>query len=379
MSLSRIPLSRPYVTGNELRYLEQLFSSGSLAAGGDYTRQVEARLAELTDCEHTLLLNSCSAALELAGALLDLQPGDEVIVPSFTFVTTASSFARYGARLVFAEIRADTCNIDEALVEALITPKTRAIIAVDYAGVMADVESLAAIAHRHGVALIEDAAQALGSSQQACPAGSLADLATFSFHDTKNFVSGEGGALCVNDEKLVDRAHIIRDKGTNRREFLLGQADKYTWVDLGASFVQSEVLAAVLQAQLEATETITERRKTRYYKYLQALSDLQTDGALTLPIVPEGFESNFHIFHVLLRDPAQRPALLERFAKNGIGASFHYVPLHSSPQGRRFSDSHRELPITDLVSSSIVRLPLYPDLDDSQQERVIDTLRAHFA
>lgn len=379
MDFAQIPLSRPYVTGNELRYVQQLFSSGSLAAGGEFTRNVESQLSELTNCPDTLLLNSCSAALELAGALLNLEPGDEVIVPSFTFVTSASSFARYGARLVFAEIREDTCNIDETQVESLITPRTRAIVAVHYAGVPADMKSLWAIAKRHGLVLIEDAAQALGSSQDGKPAGSFADLATFSFHDTKNFVCGEGGALCVNRKDLVDRAHIIRDKGTNRRQFLLGQADKYTWVDLGASFVQSEILAAVLQAQLEAIELITAQRKARYDKYLESLRDLEDEGVLTLPIVPEGSESNFHLFHLLLREPSARPALLEHFAEHGIVASFHYVPLHSSPQGRKFSDRGREMPITDRVSGSIVRLPLYPDLSADQQERVIDVLRSFFA
>lgn len=376
---SSIPLVRPYFSGNELTYVERLFETRRLGSGGAYTRRAETILADITGSEHALLVNSCSSALELAAVLLQLEPGDEVIFPSYTFVTTVSSFVRLGAKPVFVDIRADTCNIDETAVEALVTPRTRAIVAVHYAGVPAEMDVLSEIAQRHGLVLIEDAAQALSSHYRGRPVGSLGQLAAFSFHETKNFICGEGGALVVNDERFVDRAYIIRDKGTNRRQFQLGQVDKYTWVDMGASYALSEISAAVLNGQLEAVEDITLRRKERYERYTSSFADLEANEVLTLPVIPEWCESNYHLFHVLLRDYGRRAELFAHLKEHGIDATFHYVPLHSSRQGLELGGGSYDLPVTDRVSRSVVRLPLFPDLTVDEQDRVIEALRTFFA
>ena len=374
----QIPLAEPYFSGRELAYVKQVFASGKIDAGGEFTQATEALLAKLIASPHVFLISSCSAALEMAACLLNLEPGDEIIAPSFTFVTTVSSFARFGARPVFVDIRPDTCNIDERLVEAAITPRTRAIVPVHYAGVPAELDALRAIADKHGVLLIEDAAQALHAKYDGRAAGTVGQLATFSFHETKNFVCGEGGALCVNDPELVDRAYVIRDKGTNRRAFIDGRVDKYTWVDMGASYVLSEINAAVLKAQLEAVVDITRMRKALYSNYIGALGSLEDTGRLSLPSIPTQCTSNYHLFHFLLKEPYRQSDMLNYLRGRGIGASFHYIPLHSAPQGRRLGGDRFELPVTDMVSRSIVRLPLFPGMTSDEQDRVVDAVHEFF-
>jgi dTDP-4-amino-4,6-dideoxygalactose transaminase len=324
------------------------------------------------------MVPSCTAALEMAAMLFGLEPGDEVLLPSFTFVSTAGCLVRHGVRPVFVDIRPDTLNLDEDLIEEAITSRTRAIFPVHYAGLGCNMPRIMEIAERRGLLVAEDAAQAVNSYQSGRALGSIGHLGCYSFHETKNIICGEGGALCINDPSLIERAEIIRDKGTNRKQFFRGQVDKYTWVDHGSSYVPSELTMAFLYAQLEMADAINARRRRIYDAYRAALGPLAEEGLLRLP-APCGPEaSNFHLFYILLENQATRTALMEHLNSEGIQAVFHYVPLHSSPMGRLHGSTVRDLPVTDDISGRLLRLPLYFDITEAEQERVVEQIGVFF-
>lgn len=373
--INRIPFNKPSVVGREFSFLEEALERGQLSGDGHFTKRCNERIAELAGSPAALLTHSCTAALEMAAILCDLKPGDEVIMPSFTFVSTANAVALRGATPVFVDIDRRSLNIDPDKIEAAITPQTRAIFAVHYAGFPAEMDRLNQIAQAHGLMVVEDAAQALGSTYKGRPAGSLGDIAAFSFHETKNIISGEGGAITVNRRDLVERAEIIREKGTNRSRFLRGQVDKYTWVDIGSSFLPGELVAAFLFAQLEQEETIRRTRLALFDRYRNAFADLAQQERVVLPWHPDDVTGNGHMFYLLMRDIDDRDALIGHLREAGIIAPFHYVPLHSAPGGRRFGRAEGELPVTDDTYSRLVRLPLYFTLSD-EIDRVIDVTRS---
>lgn len=368
-----IPFNRPATVGREFEYLADAIRRGQLSGDGHYTDLCSRKLEQITGADRALLTHSCTAALEMAAILCDLGPGDEVIMPSFTFVSTANAVVLRGATPVFVDIDPETLNIDPACVKAAVTPQTKAIIAVHYAGFPADMDALAQIASDHGLYLIEDAAQALGSTYKSRPAGSLGDLAAFSFHETKNVMSGEGGALTINRPELIERAEIIREKGTNRSKFLRGEIDKYTWVDLGSSFLPGELVASFLYAQLEEKVTIRTRRLQQFNTYMAAFSEAEEQGLIGLPKNSSDTVGNGHMFYLLLPDRARRDALIAGMRAAGVNAVFHYVPLHSSPAGKNYARTPQNLPVTDDISARLVRLPLFHGLGDDIH-KVIDTI-----
>jgi dTDP-4-amino-4,6-dideoxygalactose transaminase len=370
-----IVFNRAFLTGGEHAYMAQACANGQLSGDGPFTRRSERQLEAMTGSVRALLTHSCTGALEMAAMLLDLQAGDEVIMPSFTFVSTANAFVLRGAVPVFVDARADTCNIDETQIEAAITPRTRAIVVVHYAGVACEMGPICAIASRHGLSVIEDAAQALLSTYRDRPLGSFGGLATLSFHETKNVTCGEGGALLINDPALVARSEILREKGTDRAKFIRNEVDRYTWVDVGSSYLPGELAAAFLLAQLEHAERITERRRAVWHRYYEALGDLEHDGLLRRPVVPKGCYANAHLFYVLLAHADQRAGVLDRLRAEGVQAVFHYVPLHSSPAGMRHGRAHGALPVTDEIASRLIRLPLWVGVEP-HQPRVVDALIA---
>ncbi len=363
-----IPFNRPYLAGRELEYIAQAHAMGQLSGDGSFTRTCHAWLEQRIGTRKALLTHSCTAALEMAAILLDVQPGDEVIMPSFTFVSTANAFVLRGAVPVFVDIRADTLNIDETLIEQAITPRTRAICVVHYAGVACEMDTIMAIAARHKLKVVEDAAQAILSQYKGRPLGSIGDLAALSFHETKNVISGEGGALLINDPTLIERAEIIREKGTNRSRFFRGQVDKYTWVDIGSSYLPSELIAAFLAAQLEEADQITRRRLAIWNRYHAWAAPLEAAGLLRRPIVPAECTHNAHMYFLLLPSLEERTRFTEAMKASGIGAVFHYIPLHSSPAGRRFGRAAGVLANTDETSDRLVRLPLWIGLEEHQDE-----------
>ncbi|HVV97508.1 MAG TPA: dTDP-4-amino-4,6-dideoxygalactose transaminase [Rhodanobacteraceae bacterium] len=376
MSSSGIPFNKPYMTGRELDFIAEAHANGHLSGDGPFTRRCHAWLERTTGARKALLTHSCTAALEMAALLLDLEPGDEVVMPSFTFVSTANAFVLRGAVPVFVDIREDTLNLDERLIEAAITPRTRAICVVHYAGVACEMDEINAIAAKHGLAVIEDAAQGILSTYRDRPLGTLGALGALSFHETKNVIAGEGGALLVSDPRFAVRAEIIREKGTNRSQFFRGQVDKYTWVDVGSSYLPSEILAAFLAAQIEEAETSTERRLAIWQRYHEAFADLEAAGRLRRPIVPEHCRHNAHMYYLLLRDLDERTRFIRALKEADIHPVFHYVPLHSAPAGLRFGRAVGDLPVTTHASDRLVRLPLWlPDMD---QPRVIDTALGFF-
>ena len=377
MSQNRIPFNRPYMTGRELAYIAQAHANGHLSGDGPFTKRCNAWLEQTTGAMRALLTHSCTAALEMAALLLDLEPGDEVIMPSFTFVSTANAFVLRGAVPVFVDIRADTLNIDESLIEAAITPRTRAICVVHYAGVGCEMDAIEAIAVRHGLTIVEDAAQGILATYRGRPLGAIGGLGALSFHETKNLISGEGGALLVNDARFAERAEIIREKGTNRSQFFRGQVDKYTWVDVGSSYLPSEILAAFLAAQIEEADTINARRLALWNRYHEAFAPLEALGRLRRPIVPAHCTHNAHMYYLLLDDLDARTQFIASLKANDIHPVFHYVPLHSAPAGRKYGRASGDLAITDRTGERLVRLPLWlPDLD---QARVIGTVETFFA
>jgi dTDP-4-amino-4,6-dideoxygalactose transaminase len=367
----RIPFNKPFIAGKELYYIAQAVTYGNLAGDGHFTQACRRVLEDRFGIAQVMLVPSCTAALEMAALLFDLKPGDEVIMPSYTFVSTANAVARLGARPVFVDIRPDTLNLDDALVEEAITERTRAIFPVHYAGVGCAMDRIMTIAGKYNLKVAEDAAQGVNAFHDGRALGSIGQLGCYSFHETKNYICGEGGALCINDPALVERAEILRDKGTNRKQFFRGQVDKYTWVDVGSSYVPSEICSAFLYAQLEMLDAISARRRPIYEYYREHLEPLASEGRLRLPHVPEECVSNYHMFYILLPDQQSRDALMQHLQQQGILAVFHYVPLHSSPMGRTFGYAEGDLPVTEELSGRLLRLPLYYDITEADQARVV--------
>jgi dTDP-4-amino-4,6-dideoxygalactose transaminase len=371
MSTVEIPFNRPSLVGREIEYLRDAVRRGQLAGDGHFTRRCSELICGLTGSPKALLTHSCTAALEMAAILCDLAPGDEVIMPSFTFVSTANAVALRGAVPVFVDIDPETLNIDPSCVARAVTPRTRAIFAVHYAGFPADMDPLAQIARANGCLLIEDAAQALGSAYKGRPCGSLGDMAAFSFHETKNIISGEGGALTINRADLIERAELIREKGTNRSKYFRGQVDKYTWVDIGSSFLPGELIASYLCAQLEMAEMINTRRRSCFDRYMEAFAPLERRKRLRLPRWSKHCSGNGHLFYMLLLDGEDRDAFIAHMKAGGINTPFHYVPLHDAPAGRRYGRTSCTLEVTNRVSETLVRLPMFFDIG-SLAEDVID-------
>jgi dTDP-4-amino-4,6-dideoxygalactose transaminase len=371
--IMKIPFNKPFMTGKELSYISEAHLNGVLAGDGPFTKRCSHWLEGKTGTSKALLTHSCTAALEMAAILADLQAGDEVIMPSYTFVSTANAFVLRGAVPVFVDIRSDTLNIDETLIEAAITPNTRAIVPVHYAGVACEMDVIMEIAKRHGLLVIEDAAQGVMSSYKGRPLGSIGDMGCYSFHETKNVISGEGGALLVNNPKFADRAEIIREKGTNRSLFFRGQVDKYTWVDQGSSYLPGEVIAAFLFAQLEAADDITEKRMAIWRRYHEAFAKLEAEGFLKRPVVPENCLHNAHMYYLLLPDLDKRAQFIRMLKEQDIYTVFHYIPLHSAPAGVQYSRTHGDMSVTNDLSDRLVRLPLWVGLDD-HIDRVISSI-----
>lgn len=354
-----VPFNRPHMTGKELSYIAQAHQNHKLAGDGPFTAACSRWLEQRTGTRKALLTHSCTAALDMAAILADIRPGDEVVMPSFTFVSTANAFVLRGGVPVFVDIRPDTLNIDEGLIEAAITPRTRAVVPVHYAGVGCNMEAIQDIARRRDLLVIEDAAQGVMSEHRGRSLGAIGHLGTVSFHETKNVISGEGGALLVNDQRFVERAEIIREKGTDRTRFFRGETDKYTWVDIGSSYLPGEIIAAFLWAQLEEAQSITSRRIELWNRYHARLEASERAGRIRRPIVPEGCRHNAHMYYILLPSAEHRTRLIARLKARGISAVFHYVPLHSSPAGQRFGRASGSLANTDELSSRLLRLPLW--------------------
>ncbi|MCH7344190.1 dTDP-4-amino-4,6-dideoxygalactose transaminase [Pelomonas sp. CA6] len=376
--MGTIPFNKPYMTGKELWYIAQAHAKGHLAGDGEFTKRCARWLEARTGARRALLTHSCTGALEMAAILADIGPGDEVILPSYTFVSTANAFVLRGAVPVFVDIRPDTLNIDERKIEAAITPRTKAIVVVHYAGVSCEMNEIMDIAQRHNLLVIEDAAQALMSSYNGRPLGSVGHMAALSFHETKNIISGEGGALLINDARFIERAEIIREKGTNRSKFFRGQVDKYTWTDLGSSYLPSELISAFLLAQTEEADSITQRRLALWDTYHRFLEQAERDGLLRRPVVPQDCAHNAHMYYVLLRDLEHRTRFIAEMRERGIGCVFHYVPLHSAPYGERVGRSVGDMSVTDTHSERLVRLPMWLGLEEHQAgviQQMLDVLR----
>lgn len=374
-SNNRIPFNRPYMTGKELYYIAEAHFNGALAGDGPFTRRCHAWLKERTGCSKALLTHSCTAALEMTALLLDIQPGDEIIMPSYTFVSTANAFVLRGGVPVFVDIRDDTLNLDERLIEPAITPRTKAIVPVHYAGVACEMDTIMSIARQHDLKVVEDAAQGVMASYKGRALGSIGDLGAYSFHETKNVTSGEGGALLVNDQNLAQRAEIVREKGTDRSRFFRGEVDKYTWQEVGSSFLPGELSAAFLWAQLEEADRIIKERLVSWQRYHELMEPLERQGLLRRPIVPADCQHNAHMYYVLLPPEIDRQKVLSELKENDIFSVFHYIPLHSAPAGQRYGRVHGELGITVRQSERLVRLPLWIGLSFEQQAWIVEILR----
>ncbi|WP_447964657.1 dTDP-4-amino-4,6-dideoxygalactose transaminase [Nitrospira sp. Ecomares 2.1] len=366
-----IPFNKPFIAGKELYYIAQAVTFGNLAGDGYFTKKCSELFEKQFGVHKVLMTPSCTAALEMAAMLCNLGPGDEVILPSYTFVSTANAIVRLGAKPVFVDIRPDTLNLDENRIEEAITPKTKAILPVHYAGIACEMDHIMAIAKKHALLVIEDAAQGVGAYYKNRALGTIGHLGTYSFHETKNYICGEGGALCINDPGMIRRAEIIRDKGTNRSEFFRGEVDKYTWVDIGSSYVPSEIVCAFLYAQLEMLDSIAERRRGIFKRYRMLLRPLEIQGLLSLPTIPGDCKSNFHMFYILLPDIETRDALMGYLRQQNILAVFHFVPLHSSPMGKKFGYIEGDFPITEQLSGRLLRLPFYYEMTEKEQEYII--------
>lgn len=371
-----IPFNKPYMTGKELWYISQAHASGHLAGDGQFTKKCSTWLERRIGSQKALLTHSCTAALEMAAILADLQPGDEVIMPSYTFVSTANAFVLRGATPVFVDIRPDTLNIDETRIEAAITPRTKVILPVHYAGVSCEMDTIMEIARRHSLLVIEDAAQGIMSTYKGRPLGSIGHMAALSFHETKNIISGEGGALLINDPRFVTRAEIVREKGTNRSQFFRGQVDKYTWVDIGSSYLPGEIVAAFLWAQMEEADAINKRRLDIWANYHQWFARLEKSGKARRPTVPQECVHNAHMYYLLLPSLAHRTALIDRLKANNIHTVFHYIPLHSSPYGQTVGRAVGEMPNTTSISDQLLRLPLWLGLEEEQTEVIRKVIEA---
>ncbi len=372
--IRKIGFNKPYMTGKELFYIAEAHFGRKLAGDGPFTKKCHDWLEKTTTCHKALLTHSCTAALEMCALLLHLQPGDEVIMPSYTFVSTANAFALRGAVPVFVDIRPDTLNIDETRIEAAITPNTKAIVVVHYAGVGCEMDTILAIAKRHNLKVIEDAAQGIMAKYKGRPLGSFGDFAALSFHETKNIISGEGGALLINESEASLQAEIIREKGTDRSRFFRGEVDKYTWQDIGSSFLPGELIAAFLRAQLEEADTIQNMRMNSWDFYHEAMIPLEQKGYLRRQYIPEHCEHNAHMYYILLAEHIDRQRILNHLKENHIMAVFHYVPLHSAPAGERLGRFVGDMTHTDALSARLIRLPFYTRMRQSDQERVVQIL-----
>ncbi len=360
--------------GRELDYIQQAIANGHLSGSGVFTKKCHAWLERQISCHRAFLTHSCTGALEMAAILGDIQPGDEVIMPSYTFVSTANAFALRGGVPVFVDIRHDTLNLDETKIEAAITSRTKAIVPVHYAGVACEMDAIMAIADRYGLLVIEDAAQTIMSTYKERPLGSIGHMATLSFHESKNLISGHGGALLINYPNLAERAEIIWEKGTNRSQFFRGQVDKYTWVDIGSSFLPSEITAAYLYAQLEGAELITQHRLDIWRHYHQAFVELEGQKQVRRPIVPTECRHNGHLYYLILPSFEHRTLVLEHLEAAGIQAFFHYVPLHTAPAGKRYGRASADLPHTQLASNCLIRLPLWVGMEERDIGRVVEAV-----
>jgi dTDP-4-amino-4,6-dideoxygalactose transaminase len=376
MTKFNIPFNKPSTVGNELRYIAEAVAEGHLSGDGVFTKKCHQLLEEIFGIRKVLLTTSCTHALEMAAILLDIQPGDEVICPSFTFVSTINAFVLRGAKPVFADVRPDTLNLDETCLASLITPHTRAILPVHYAGVACEMDTIIDIAGRHGIPVVEDNAHALFAKYKGRYLGTFGAMATQSFHETKNFTCGEGGALLINDEQYAERAEIIREKGTNRSRFFRGQVDKYTWVDVGSSYLPSDILAAFLYAQLENHEHIQLKRKHLWDRYWHELQDWADEHQVRMPVVPDGCEQAYHMFYILMPSLEKRQALIAHLKSYGILSVFHYLPLHLSDMGKEFGGRQGDCPVTEDISDRLLRLPFYNSMTDDEQSQVIAALYA---
>lgn len=376
--MNNIPFNIPPYIGKEENYIKQAITNRKICGDGEFTKNCNAKLEEMTAAKKALITTSGTAALEMSAILADIQPGDEVIMPSYTFVSTANAFVLRGAKIVFVDIRPDTLNIDEKLIEEAITDKTKAIVPVHYAGIGCEMDTICDIAKRHNLKVIEDAAQGVNAFYKGRALGSIGDYGCFSFHETKNYSSGEGGAILVNNEKDVERAEIIREKGTNRSKFFRGQVDKYTWVDMGSSYLQSELNCAYLYAQLENPSIINDDRLNSWDLYNEMLTPLAQQGKIELPFIPAECTNNAHMYYIKVKDLAERSKMLAYMKENGIGAVFHYIPLHSSPAGQKFGRFHGEDKYTTKESERIIRLPMYYGLKRNEIEFVIEKIYNFF-
>jgi len=374
----RIPFNKPFTVGTELAYIDQAISAGHLSGDGMFTARCSKRLEDMHGVARALLTHSCTSALEMAALLADVGPGDEIIMPSYTFVSTANAFALRGATPVFVDIRPDTLNMDETLIGEAVTPRTRAIVPVHYAGVGCEMDSIMSFAADHDLLVIEDAAQGVCATYHDRPLGAIGHLGSLSFHETKNVLSGEGGALLLRDEALVSRAEILREKGTNRSAYFRGQVDKYTWVDLGSSFLPSDIIAAFLWAQLEQADALTTRRLAIWHRYHDALADLEAASVIRRPTVPHYCAHNAHMYYILLSDIEERQRVIRELAAAGIGAVFHYVPLHTAPAGKKFGRAVGNLPNTTRLAEQLLRLPIWAGIEPHLDE-VIGTIRKSLA
>jgi dTDP-4-amino-4,6-dideoxygalactose transaminase len=369
-----IPFNKVFISGNELQYIEQSIANSHVSGDGPFTLKCHAWLKTYFSSPKSLLTTSCTHALEISAMLLDIKPGDEVVIPAFTFVSTVNAFVRQGAKPIFVDIRPDTLNIDESLLEENITQRTRAIIVVHYAGVGCEMDEIQRIASKYDIPVIEDNAHGMFGRYRGQKLGTFGIVSALSFHETKNISCGEGGALIINDSRYIERAEIIREKGTDRSRFFRGQVDKYTWVDIGSSFLPSDMLAAFLYAQLEAEELIQSKRKAIWQKYHQGLLDWADINHIVVPFIPDHCKQPFHMFYLLLPSIDNRGAFIKHLKDQGILSVFHYLPLHLSKMGQKFGGEPGSCPVTEDISGRLVRLPFFTGLGESEQQRVIDTI-----
>lgn len=374
----KIPFNKPFVAGKELYYISQAVMEGHLSGNGPFTKQCQKWLEGRLGCNKVLLTHSCTAALEMAAILCDVKEGDEIIMPSFTFVSTANAFVLRGAKVVFVDIKQDTLNLDERLIEEAVTPKTKAIVPVHYAGISCAMDKILEIAQKNRLWVVEDAAQGFLSTYKENYLGTLGNLGCLSFHETKNIISGEGGALLINDDSLTDRAEIIWEKGTNRRQYFQGQTDKYTWVDLGSSFLPSELVGAFLYAQFEQSEKIIAARSRKFYRYREMLLPLEAKECFQLPHIDKDSFGNGHIFYLITRNLEERERLIAYLKERGILAVFHYIPLHSSPAGTRYGRVSGSMDITNKISERILRLPLFYEMTDEDQDLIVKSIHSFY-
>lgn len=373
--MSQIPFNRPFTSGKEFEYIQEAIKNMELSGDGAFTKKCHALIEEILGIPKALLTTSCTHALEMSALLLDIKPGDEVIVPSFTFVSTINAFVLRGAIPVFSDIRPDTLNLDETKLEQLITERTKAIVPVHYAGIGCEMDAILEIAERHGIAVVEDNAHGLFGKYKGKYLGTIGCMATQSFHETKNFTCGEGGALLINDPQYIERAEIIREKGTNRSRFYRGQVDKYTWVDIGSSYLPSGILASFLYAQLQVREQIQGKRQQIWEYYYEHLQDWASEHGIRLPIVPDHCEQAYHMFYLLMPDLENRQTLIAHLKAQNIYSVFHYLPLHLSEAGRKFGGKEGDCPVTEDVSDRLLRLPFYNDLTEADQARVVAEIK----